>query len=973
MMKVQRNECLASGGAIFLCSHLTRKECFEKKIFGLSPNHAEFVKTVKAGTTLFLFDIDQHKLHGVFEATSDGALDIIPDAYISAGLRFPYQVRFKRIWFCKPLMEYEFQDAVQNSFTIKNKFTYHLSHQQVTKLLHLFSSRKRLQPPENPRSQDDISREFGISSLVKETDMLSSPNSSSCGSFRSSCQTCSSSTLGEDATSRSRRLIDPVSLVHRVLQSDVSDMAKSNSSISSLHTGSDTAIIAIPSNQEAVCDQATDDYIPLPQEEDVFEGVDDLFGLLEDEKHSSESKGSSDSEDCNSFHQDCVRKEDGCHPLVVNSKLGSDTERRKSVFSRIVIANEVFNQRKRSKTKAFPQRSAESSNPLYLTKKQRRSQWNKPFPCQNHKMLDKPSADRLREVQALDNSFIWSDNRRSTKFSVRGEDRNKWDTSINEPVRDDTCRKPFVPKGGAKWDKSCDKELNMPQLTYALQESSEVSVEEEITPSLNFKRRAKCLKVEGGDQDFDDEDVVEAGQKKRSAMATFYQERSSDTALIPKGTQIMDMLATSDGNCKEKSTSLARKDTHTQLGRPYLETNVLLQQQKSIEGCFEYGEDVTREVPLILESSRSMDSLTESFGDRKTLLNDKIGSHAVAGQLGTETYIQEKLNQSVSTCNRVVNDDKILHLGNFECMDVLPNCNEDCGNKRSLLSDGSDKLVACLETEMPLLQKQTSYIQSFSAVARDDKVMVPEISDVVFPMVDADGVYNGTSLGSDYRDEVCHNVRSCHEVVPSDASPVLESCGPLSNLPALHGDGADSNCSLDETSEHCTGYEDTVMLPQDEQCQSCCGDTSSVLEYTCTGDGSENKNSDQKVFEVLYPVTDSSERSQSCACADDQECNKFVLLNEEQCQNFGSTTELAHENSNSVDSFAVSAEGFGSKGDTSAGRTSDQQVTDLLGTNSESRTSFVNDSTPALGSKNVEAYAEQPILQHDPGEPTMPL
>jgi hypothetical protein len=92
MVKPWSKDFLASGGAIFLCNHLTKKECFEKKIFGLSPNYAEFVEKVKAGTTLFLFDIDQHKLHGVFEATSDGALDIIPHAF-SARQRFPYQAR----------------------------------------------------------------------------------------------------------------------------------------------------------------------------------------------------------------------------------------------------------------------------------------------------------------------------------------------------------------------------------------------------------------------------------------------------------------------------------------------------------------------------------------------------------------------------------------------------------------------------------------------------------------------------------------------------------------------------------------------------------------------------------------------------------------------------------------------------------------------------------------------------------------
>jgi len=88
MVNAQSKEYSAFGGAVFLCNQLTRKECFNKKIFGLSPYCADFVEKVKAGTTLFLYDVEQCKLHGVFEATSDGAVNIIPDAY---GRRYPSQ------------------------------------------------------------------------------------------------------------------------------------------------------------------------------------------------------------------------------------------------------------------------------------------------------------------------------------------------------------------------------------------------------------------------------------------------------------------------------------------------------------------------------------------------------------------------------------------------------------------------------------------------------------------------------------------------------------------------------------------------------------------------------------------------------------------------------------------------------------------------------------------------------------------
>jgi hypothetical protein len=92
MGKAQSKDVPAYAGAIFLCNYLTRKECFHRKIFGLSSKCTDFIQKVKSGATLFLYDVDQRKLHGVFEATSDGAVDIIPHAYSSSGFQYPCQV-----------------------------------------------------------------------------------------------------------------------------------------------------------------------------------------------------------------------------------------------------------------------------------------------------------------------------------------------------------------------------------------------------------------------------------------------------------------------------------------------------------------------------------------------------------------------------------------------------------------------------------------------------------------------------------------------------------------------------------------------------------------------------------------------------------------------------------------------------------------------------------------------------------------
>ncbi|KAI8527879.1 hypothetical protein RHMOL_Rhmol12G0108300 [Rhododendron molle] len=81
-------------GAIFMSNRSTIKECFERKLFGLPHAFAEFVKEVKAGMILFLFEFQQKKLYGVFWAVSDERMDIVPHAYHSTGKKFPAQHPF---------------------------------------------------------------------------------------------------------------------------------------------------------------------------------------------------------------------------------------------------------------------------------------------------------------------------------------------------------------------------------------------------------------------------------------------------------------------------------------------------------------------------------------------------------------------------------------------------------------------------------------------------------------------------------------------------------------------------------------------------------------------------------------------------------------------------------------------------------------------------------------------------------------
>lgn len=79
-------------GAIFMSNNSTRKECLSRGLFGLPIGLAGFVKQVKAGMMLFLFEFEKRELHGVFQACSDGAINIEPNAFQSSGKQFPAQV-----------------------------------------------------------------------------------------------------------------------------------------------------------------------------------------------------------------------------------------------------------------------------------------------------------------------------------------------------------------------------------------------------------------------------------------------------------------------------------------------------------------------------------------------------------------------------------------------------------------------------------------------------------------------------------------------------------------------------------------------------------------------------------------------------------------------------------------------------------------------------------------------------------------
>ncbi|EMS51235.1 hypothetical protein TRIUR3_16412 [Triticum urartu] len=869
MGKVQSKNVPAYDGAIFLCNHLTRKECFHRKLFGLSSKCTEFIHKVKSGATLFLYDVEQRKLHGVFEATSDGAMNIIPGAYASSGFQYPCQIRFKRIWFCKPLMESEFEDAVQdNYYFARNKFNYGLTHQQVVKLLHLFSSRNRLQPRQNPRLQYEPPRESDISSVVNQTDNQSGSNSTSHGSLKSPCQTCTSSNVGEHAASPSHKLSEPMSLKHRELQLDISDVAKSNSSRSSLHTAANTDVVTEPGTQEAVDDKFTDDYIPLQLEDDTSDGVDTLFDLLGDESHSSESKGSSDSEENTAFHQPCVRKKDDCHQPPADSKLRADIEGRKSVFARLMGRPESFVQRQKFKTKPFPSKNAKSFSSPNQRRKRRRAQQSKSFPCDNRATLGMPSAHKMIKGPALDYSFVWDDDRRSNKFSggkPSNIQRVLWDVSTKEPDRYGACKRLFVPEGSKNLIGSSNRVSNKPPMFAEVHESRKVTVEEKTrTPVLDFKRHAKDPNIEGGDPDYL-ADVEEAATKKtRLASASYHgEEDESETALVSKDTRPMDMLTVSDENCKLNSISLLSNDTCTQMAGAYLETEVQLKdEQQRIQGCREDVTGDTENMPIVSDENCKLNSISLSSNDTCTQM--------AGGYRETEMQLQDEQQR-------------------------IEGCCEDVTGEKSLLGDsGNAQLFRKL---------------SFG----DMQIIVETGSEVGFGHVDTE-----TSL----QEKQKQSARSCSGVVDTDTRLIIENPETMESLPNHDQDGTFEMVATD--------HQDTSTLPQ-------CKDGEATNQLTGSEDDKDSTNN----------LSPNSRRSTSPP-------RDLELSKEEEMrhQSYRTKHGAAHEISDSTDSFAICAEGYGSQIGMSTDSTSVHLIINELGTNSESRTSFFDSSCDKESNKH---------------------
>ncbi|KAH9550323.1 hypothetical protein CY35_10G065600 [Sphagnum magellanicum] len=135
------------GGFIFVCNNDTMNEDFERHLFGLPQRYQDTVRAIQPGLPLFLYNYSTRCLHGVFEASSDGGLNLEPGAWENKDTRkngrqqssrFPAQVRVRWREQRPPLEEETFRPLLYHYDG--PKFRLELSKAEADDLLKLFGT-----------------------------------------------------------------------------------------------------------------------------------------------------------------------------------------------------------------------------------------------------------------------------------------------------------------------------------------------------------------------------------------------------------------------------------------------------------------------------------------------------------------------------------------------------------------------------------------------------------------------------------------------------------------------------------------------------------------------------------------------------------------------------------------------------------------------------------------------------------------
>mmetsp|Transcript_33473 Transcript_33473/g.81055 ORF Transcript_33473/g.81055 Transcript_33473/m.81055 type:complete len:618 (-) Transcript_33473:96-1949(-) len=99
--------CLPGPGFIFGCSADTMDECLGRGLFGLPAHMKPAASQIVPGSTIFLFNVTDRLLFGIFEALTTAQLNLVPTAYSknpkATSSPFPVQIRIRVGLECPPL------------------------------------------------------------------------------------------------------------------------------------------------------------------------------------------------------------------------------------------------------------------------------------------------------------------------------------------------------------------------------------------------------------------------------------------------------------------------------------------------------------------------------------------------------------------------------------------------------------------------------------------------------------------------------------------------------------------------------------------------------------------------------------------------------------------------------------------------------------------------------------------------------
>ncbi|KAL5196861.1 hypothetical protein ABZP36_000373 [Zizania latifolia] len=168
------------GAVIFGCTNNTIAECHSRQLFGLPRGHLSYVQNIKDGLPLFLFNYDDRRLHGIYEAASNGRFCPESNAWSHDGkgkTNYPAQVAMRvRVW-CSPLAESQFRNAILGNYYQKmpsipgqklHFFQFELDHAQTHALMDMFtpspSTNKFWMPPVAQPANEHVRK--SVQSLV---------------------------------------------------------------------------------------------------------------------------------------------------------------------------------------------------------------------------------------------------------------------------------------------------------------------------------------------------------------------------------------------------------------------------------------------------------------------------------------------------------------------------------------------------------------------------------------------------------------------------------------------------------------------------------------------------------------------------------------------------------------------------------------------------------------------------------------